>query len=84
MIMRAVGGIALLLIPLESEALASRHHRPTARISCSEVRYYVAKYSAPVAEMYARNHGATDAQIERARRCLTSNETAESERPRLY
>jgi hypothetical protein len=52
MIVRAVGAIALLLlIPLGSEAFASRHHRPAARISCSEVRYYVAKYSAPVAEM---------------------------------
>lgn len=80
MIVRAVGAIALLLIPLESEVFASRHHRPTARISCSEVRYYVAKYSAPVAEIYARNHGASDAQIERARRCLASNETAETER----
>nr|WP_246571912.1 hypothetical protein [Bradyrhizobium liaoningense] len=73
-----------MLIRLGSEALASRHHRPTGRISCSEVRYYVGKYSAPVAEMYARNHGATDAQIERARRCLASNETAETERPRAY
>ncbi|WP_247548324.1 hypothetical protein [Bradyrhizobium sp. 177] len=74
----------MLLIPLGSEAFASRHHRPTARISCSEVRYYVAKYSAPVAEMYARNRGATAAQIERARRCLGSSETAETERPRAY
>ncbi|SPP97648.1 conserved protein of unknown function [Bradyrhizobium vignae] len=84
MIIRAGAIVALLLIPLGSEAFASRHHRPTGRISCSEVRYYVAKYSAQVAEMYARNHGATDAQIERARRCLPSNETAETERPRAY
>lgn len=84
MIVRAGAIAALLLIPLGSEAVASRHHRPTTRISCSEVRYYVAKYSAPVAEMYARNHGASDAQIERARRCLASNETAETERPRAY
>ncbi|WP_246504267.1 hypothetical protein [Bradyrhizobium agreste] len=67
-----------------SDAFTSRHHRPTTRISCSEVRYYVAKYSAPMAEMYARNHGATDAQIERARRCLASNEAAETGRPRAY
>jgi hypothetical protein len=80
MIVRAFGAIALLLIPLKSEVFASRHHRPTARISCSEVRYYVAKYSAPVAEIYARNHGASDAQIARARRCLASNEIAETER----
>nr|WP_128947696.1 hypothetical protein [Bradyrhizobium zhanjiangense] len=84
MIVRAAAIVALLLIVLGSEAFASRHHRPTGRISCSEVRYYVAKYSAPVAEMYARNHGATDAQIERARRCLAPNETAETERPGAY
>ncbi|MGY4286934.1 hypothetical protein ACVWXO_006154 [Bradyrhizobium sp. LM2.7] len=83
MIVRAVAAVALLLIPLGSEAFASRQHRLTGRISCSEVRYYVAKYSAPVAEMYARGHGATHAQIERARRCLGSSETAETERHAL-
>ena len=30
------------------------------------------------------NHGATDVQIERALRCLASNETAETDRPRAY
>jgi hypothetical protein len=39
-------------------------------MSCSVVRFYVAKYSASAAESYARSHGATDAQIEAARRCL--------------
>jgi hypothetical protein len=34
------------------------------------VRVYVAKYSASAAEMWARSHGATDAQIEAARECL--------------
>ena len=84
MIVRAVGAATLLLIPLSSEAFATRHHRPTERISCTEVRYYVAKYSASVAEMYARSHGATDAQIERARRCLASNESVETEGRRSY
>jgi len=70
MMMRAGGAAALFLI-LSCQAYAMRQHRPPPRISCSEVRYYVAKYSAPVAEMYARSRGATDAQIERARRCLT-------------
>jgi len=74
MIMRVVGAAALFLMTLCSEAYAVRQHRPQARISCSEVRYYVAKYSAPVAEMYARSRGATDAQIERARRCLAAGE----------
>jgi hypothetical protein len=40
------------------------------RASCSVVRYYVAKYSAEAAEMYARSKGASEAEIEAARRCL--------------
>ena len=84
MTMRAVGATALLLMTLCSEAHAVRQHRPTGRISCSDVRYYVAKYSAPVAEMYARGRGATDAQIERARRCLASSATAETGQLRSY
>jgi hypothetical protein len=40
------------------------------KVSCTVVRYYVAKYSAAAAEAWARGHGATDAEIETARRCL--------------
>jgi hypothetical protein len=40
------------------------------RASCSVVRFYVAKYSAPAAEAWARSKGATDAEIEAARLCL--------------
>jgi hypothetical protein len=40
------------------------------RASCSVVRFYVAKYSASAAEAYARSKGATEAEIEAARRCL--------------
>lgn len=36
------------------------------------VRYYVAKYSAAAAETWARSKGATEAEIEVARRCLTN------------
>jgi len=39
--------------------------------SCIMVRYYVARYSAAMAERWARNAGATEAQIESARHCLT-------------
>jgi hypothetical protein len=42
------------------------------RASCSVVRYYVAKYSASAAEAYARSKGATEAEIEAARRCLNA------------
>ena len=81
MIVRVVGAAVIFLLPMSSEASAERHHRPGGRVSCSEVRYYVAKYSAAVAEMYARSHGASDAQIERARHCLASNVQAEVPRP---
>ena len=70
MICRALGAAALFIMAFSVEAHAARPHRPTGRVSCSDVRFYVAKYSASVAEMYARSRGATDAQIERARRCL--------------
>jgi hypothetical protein len=72
MFTRAVGAIALCL-SLSSTALAA--HRPgiVQRVSCTVVRYYVGKYSASTAEMWARSHGATDAEIAAARRCL--NET---------
>jgi len=83
MIVRVVGAAALLMT-LCCEASATRHHRPAGRISCSEVRFYVAKYSAPVAEMYARSRGATDAQIERARRCLGSGDAAEAGQRTFY
>jgi len=45
------------------------------RVSCSVVRYYVAKYSAAAAERWARSNGATDAEVETARRCLTPETT---------
>ena len=69
MLTRAVGAIALTFC-VSSTALAG--HRPgiVQRVSCSVVRYYVAKYSVSAAEMWARSHGATDAEIEVARRCL--------------
>jgi hypothetical protein len=49
-----------------SQAEAGELHR----MSCTVVRFYVAKYSAPAAETWARSKGATDAEIEAARQCL--------------
>lgn len=43
---------------------------PLRRVSCTMVRFYVAKYSVGAAEAWARSKGATDAEIESARRCL--------------
>ena len=42
------------------------------RASCTVVRYYVAKYSAAAAETWARSKGATEAEIEAARRCVAN------------
>jgi hypothetical protein len=39
------------------------------------VRLYVARYSAPAAEQWARSKGATDADIEAARHCLSEEPT---------
>jgi hypothetical protein len=81
MLTRAVGAVALTL-SLSSGAVAGTHPSIVRRISCSVVRYYVAKYSVPAAETWARSHGATEAQIEAARRCLKDApaETAEAAR----
>jgi hypothetical protein len=45
------------------------------RASCTIVRYYVAKYTAPAAEAWARSKGATEAEIEAARRCIKDSPT---------
>jgi hypothetical protein len=45
------------------------------RASCSVVRFYVARFSESAAEMWARSHGATEAEIEAARRCLKNGPT---------
>jgi hypothetical protein len=57
--------IFIAFAPVEASAEGLLH-----RASCSVVRYYVAKYSASMAEAYARSKGASEAEIEAARRCL--------------
>jgi hypothetical protein len=57
--------IVLGLAPVSASAEGIFH-----RASCSVVRYYVAKYSASMAEAWARSKGATEAEIESARHCL--------------
>jgi hypothetical protein len=84
MLLRGIGAVALALsLSLSSEALAERGVMH--RMSCAMVRVYVAKYSASAAEMWARSHGATDAQIEAARECLrgTTERTAQAARGSL-
>lgn len=51
------------------------------RVSCSVVRYYVARYSAPAAEQWARSKGATDAEIDAARHCIRPETTRTARAP---
>lgn len=69
MLIRGIGAIALTL-SLSSQAMAEKHQGVIQRMSCAMVRVYVARYSASTAEMWARSHGATEAEIEAARECL--------------
>ena len=55
---------------ISTAVLGSESTGPTRRTSCTLVRYYVARYSAAVAEAWARGKGATDAEILKARRCV--------------
>jgi hypothetical protein len=71
--LRTLGAAALTLVltsPVTSNAFAAGQSGLVHRVSCTMVRYYVSRYSESAAEMWARSHGATDAQIEAARRCL--------------
>jgi len=69
--------IAVLAICLGQSSTASAGGQSglLQRVSCSVVRFYVAKYSAAAAEQWARSNGATDAEIEAARRCLNPETT---------
>jgi hypothetical protein len=66
-----VVAVVLGFFPAEAFASEGIFHRA----SCSVVRYYVAKYSAPAAEAWARSKGASEAEIEAARRCLNAAPT---------
>ncbi|HKG99876.1 MAG TPA: hypothetical protein VKB08_04010 [Bradyrhizobium sp.] len=60
------------LFGLAPQAEASENSGLVRRASCSVVRFYVGKYTASAAEMWARSHGASEAEIEAARLCLKS------------
>jgi hypothetical protein len=72
MIKLTIGALGLLAV-MGQDAVAGDKPSTFHRVSCSVVRFYVAKYSAGAAESFARSRGATDADIESARRCLTPN-----------
>ena len=63
-----VASIVLLALPQAADA--GEKSGLLHRMSCTVVRYYVAKYSESAAEMWARSKGATEAEIASARRCL--------------
>jgi hypothetical protein len=63
------GCVAAICFGLAPGAEAAEQSGLIHRASCTVVRFYVAKYSAYAAEMWARSHGATDAEIEAARHC---------------
>jgi len=62
--------VLAVLLTSTPTAFAGEQSGVLRRVSCSVVRYYVAKYTASVAESWARSKGATEAEIESARRCL--------------
>jgi hypothetical protein len=64
------GCVVVIGLALAPRAEAAEPSGLIHRASCSVVRFYVAKFSASAAEMWARSHGATEAEIEAARRCL--------------
>jgi hypothetical protein len=74
--MRGLLAVMLVLMATPMPAAEARDQQGVLRrVSCSVVRFYVARYSASAAEGWARSHGATDAEIEAARRCLTNTST---------
>jgi hypothetical protein len=72
MLIRSISILAIVL-GLSANAIAGEHRVAGHRWSCSMVRYYVALYSAPAAEQYARSKGATESEIEAARHCVRAD-----------
>jgi hypothetical protein len=66
------GFVSADVVIFVSTAGASEASRTLRRASCALVRYYVARYSAPAAEAWARSTGATEAEIQTARRCIVA------------
>jgi hypothetical protein len=67
-----MNGVVTIGIPT---AAARQADEPVRRSSCALIRYYVAKYSVPAAEAWARSKGATEAEIQTARRCIKPQQT---------
>ncbi len=67
--------IVAAFLAASSQIAEAAEQSPLRRVSCSVVRFYVAKYTQGAAESYARSKGASDAEIESARRCLKGSTT---------
>jgi hypothetical protein len=76
--MMRLRGLFVLVVWLASVCSVSAAEQGGTRrgVSCSMVRYYVAKYTAAKAEAWARKKGATDAEIEWAYGCLKGGTAA--------
>jgi len=74
--LRAFFIVAAALVA-SSQIAEAAEHSVLRRVSCTVVRFYVAKYSAEMAEAWARSKGASEAEIESARRCLRPLVTAQ-------
>jgi hypothetical protein len=70
MMLRGTAALAIVLLQMPGAFAGERTAGLMHRVSCTLVRYYVGKYSEAAAEAWARGKGATDADIEAARRCL--------------
>ena len=70
MLMKSI--VAFWMLAAASQGVLASE-RPMQHVSCTTVRFYVAKYSLPAAENWARSQGATEADIETARHCLGSS-----------
>jgi hypothetical protein len=68
----APGFVSAYVVIFVSTAGAGEASRTIRRASCALVRYYVARYTAPAAEAWARCKGATEAEIQTARRCIVA------------
>ena len=66
--LRVAAIVAFLALNGQDATAAGMRH-----VSCSVVRFYVARYSASAAESWARSRGATDAEIANARKCLNAS-----------
>lgn len=74
--------VLALCVGTSSAGVAGEPSGVLRRISCPVVRYYVAKYSMSAAEHWARGRGASDAEIEAARRCLKPDTMRTAKAPR--